>query len=400
METENTVNRDSEKKNKNAVKGSDYAGWGMLSRVRPELFGCAMIGIFIFHLCEDILMIKGKNTSGYKFARLYEILIGSSGVEIFIILSGVGLCFAMHKNGDIRSFYRKRLVRIAPGYIICGAVLSVGRHLILDKGGIKDALKEFFFIDFLKYGVRTLWFIFFIAVMYLIYPALFKTFRYADGKEKSRRERRNKAVIAAVIITLIYLLLWVIKDSYPRFYMNTEIALTRIPVFVYGAYIGEKVYRKKMMSLWDFMIPVAGVIFKMLNSVDRADGHTEKNWWFDGRLIVFLYSIAILIVLAIILDMLKAGDHLKPVRSLLRVIGKYSLEIYMTHVVIRALMLKKWGVKEYLSKYWMYLIMVAASVIVVRTVSNLVVQACGRKDKKTVSGSAGTTKSRSGSKKK
>ena len=103
METEKAVNKD--KTNKNTAKGSDYASWTMLSRVRPELFGCAMIGIVIFHLCEDIIRNSVKSGSGYKFARLYEILIGSSGVEMFIILSGVGLCFAMHKNGNIRQFY-------------------------------------------------------------------------------------------------------------------------------------------------------------------------------------------------------------------------------------------------------------------------------------------------------
>lgn len=382
METEKAVNKD--KTNKNTAKGSDYAGWTMLSRVRPELFGCAMIGIVIFHLCEDILVNVKKGGSGYKFARLYEILIGSSGVEIFVILSGVGLCFAMHKNGNIRQFYRKRLIRIVPGYIICGGVLVIGRHLVIGKGSVSDALREFFFISFVKEGVRTLWFVLFIIAMYFIYPMLFRTFKYADGKEKSRRERRNKAIIAAAIIIVMYLLLYLLKKKAPVFYANTEIALTRVPIFVYGAYLGEKVYRKKMISLWDFLIPVAGVILKMINSVDRADGHTEKNWWFDGRLIVFLYSVAIILVLAMVLDMLRAGDHMRFLRGFLRLIGKYSLEIYMTHVVIRALMLKKIGFKEYMSKYWMYLLTVVAAVIVVRLLTDAVVRLVGGSNRKAV----------------
>ena len=382
---------DSEKISKNnKSKSSEFAGWGMLSRVRPELFGCAMIGIVIFHLCEDIIRHCAKNSSRYKFAKLYEILIGSSGVEIFIILSGVGLCFALHKNGNIRQFYRKRLIRIIPGYIICGSVLCMVRDLVLNKEAVSDVLKDFFFVTFFTKGIRTLWFVLFIIIMYLVYPVLFRVFKYADGKEKSRREKRKKAIIAAVIITLLYFMLYLMKKKSPVLYWNIEIALTRVPIFVYGAYLGEKVYRKKMISFWDFMIPVAGVILKMINSVDKADGHIDKNWWFNGRLIVFLYSVAIILFLAVLLDMLRAGDHLGFLRGFLRLIGKYSLEIYMTHVVIRALMLKKWGFKKYLSRYWLYLLTVVAAVFVVRLITNIVVRAVGQNDKKTgkVSGRA------------
>ena len=375
---------DSEKISKNnKSKSSEFAGWGMLSRVRPELFGCAMIGIVIFHLCEDILKVCGKTGSWYRFSRLYEILIGSSGVEIFVILSGVGLCFSMHKNNDILGFYKKRLIRILPGYILCGAALCIIRDLIIGNGTVSDALKGFFFITFIDKGVRTVWFIFFIVTMYLVYPMLFSIFKYADGKEKSKREKKKKTVIAVMIITSAYLLLLIIKKKHPEFYHNTEIALTRVPIFIYGAYLGEKVYRKKMISFWDCLIPVIGVILKTIQSADRADGHTDKKWWFDGRLIVFLYSVAIMLILAMILDMLRAGGHLRLIRGLLRVIGKYSLEIYLTHVVIRALMLKKWGVKLYLSRYWLYILTVVAAVFVVRLITNMVVSAVGQNDKKT-----------------
>ena len=357
--------------NKSKQKGSEFAGWAMLSRVRPELFGCAMIGIVIFHLCEDILFAYKTGGNGYKTAWVYDKLIGSSGVEIFVILSGIGLCFSMHKDSSIAGFYKKRVIRILPEYLICGVLLWGVKDIILNKGSLGDFCKDFFFVTFFTDGVRTLWYILFISGAYLIYPLLFNIFSYPEGKEKSRRERRNKAIIAAVMIAVTYLMILWVKKKAPNFYKRTEIALLRVPVFFYGAYLGEKVYRKKMISGLDLLLPVIGVILKTMYAMDRTNTKIRWNWRFNGRFAVFLFSIAMLLFLAIVFDMLKSADKLRILRKLLRVTGKYSLEIYLGHIVVRALMIKKWGTKEYLSKYWLYLICTVVMVAALAVISKM-----------------------------
>ncbi|MCR5149002.1 MAG: acyltransferase [Eubacterium sp.] len=338
-------------------KNSDFAGWNMLSRVRQEIFGCSMIGIIIFHICRTLLDMKDKKAPGYKFSWIYDYLVSSTGVEIFIMLSGVGLCYSLHKNGNIKTFYKKRFFRLVLPYIIFALPFWIITDITLGGHGFGKVLEDFFFLSFYKKGNRTIWFVFFIASMYIIYPVLFKIFTYRKGLEKSRSERLRKSIIAAVIIILLYGIMLILKKKTPNAYRNTEIALLRIPVFIYGAYIGEKVYHKKMISLPDLLLPVIGIIMKMILVMDRADNKIDIERIFNSRLAAFFYSIALMMILALILDMLRAADKLKIFRKLLSITGKCSLELYMSHIMIRHIMIIKLKSKGFLNHLFIYIML-------------------------------------------
>ena len=85
-----------------------------LSRYRGVLMGVQIILIVVFHFTEDYVNSGGDARSVYLFYKY----IRSSGVDIFLLLSGLGLYYSWKRNSDLMAFYRKRFARILIPYFI------------------------------------------------------------------------------------------------------------------------------------------------------------------------------------------------------------------------------------------------------------------------------------------
>ena len=70
--------------NHNALKWSD------ISLYREELFGLVIISIVIFHYFEGVAGADYVGTTLKKVAMVFNGAIGSVGVDIFVLLSGLG----------------------------------------------------------------------------------------------------------------------------------------------------------------------------------------------------------------------------------------------------------------------------------------------------------------------
>lgn len=84
--------------------------WGWLSKYRGELFGIAAIMIILHHLTIRNL---GVLTNPYMFIRVQ----GAMGVDIFLMLSGIGLYFS-YTSCSLKEFYFRRFKRIIPAYLL------------------------------------------------------------------------------------------------------------------------------------------------------------------------------------------------------------------------------------------------------------------------------------------
>ena len=138
-----------ETKDVNREKNSDFAGWFMLSRVRQELFGVAMIGVILLHICQQIEKC-GKGSKLYRFGFLYDLMFSSSGVEIFLMLSGVGLCFSYHKNKNLIAYYKRRFLRILVPYVIFAIPFWLVTDLVIEDKKMNDVWEDFFFVTFFR----------------------------------------------------------------------------------------------------------------------------------------------------------------------------------------------------------------------------------------------------------
>lgn len=81
--------------------------YSILSKYRTELMGISILWVMFFHSTISV-----NNT----ILRLIKD-IGYGGVDIFLMLSGLGLYYAYKKNNNILEFYKRRVLRILPTYL-------------------------------------------------------------------------------------------------------------------------------------------------------------------------------------------------------------------------------------------------------------------------------------------
>ena len=103
-----------------------------ISLARGVLMGVSALLIAFFH-CYS-----------YKFSSgwLGDILLfmrktGNIGVDIFLILSAIGLYFSFSKDDNLIKFYKKRVIRILPSFFIVGSIYYIYRGV-----GVKDFINN------------------------------------------------------------------------------------------------------------------------------------------------------------------------------------------------------------------------------------------------------------------
>lgn len=319
-----------------------------VSQSRDILFGLAIISIMIFHYCEDVLSFYTSKTGGaaWQFAKQYNQYVSSMGVEVFLLLSGMGLYFSLQKNSGIWQFYRKRLSRVLVPYLIWGALFWPIRDLWFKKMTVTGTLWDYSLITFWTEGNKSLWYIAFILLAYLLTPFFYDLLR-----------RENPHRLRNLILLLLFILergyLW--KKTYPYFYDNVEIALWRLPIFVGGIYLGGKVYHKDEIRLQDILIILSGLGLKYLQ-VHHEPHLAQMAKLFSMRLVISWFSVSIVVLLSLLLTVIR----IRPIEKFLTGAGRLSLELYMTHVTIRHLM-RLAGVHT--SSFRYYLLCIGLSVV-------------------------------------
>lgn len=299
----------------------------LLSKYRNELFGISIIEIMIFHFFEDnsfTEMVGMQETLTRGFISLF----GSIGVEVFIFLSAMGLCFSMKKNSNVIGFYGKRIKRLLIPYAIAGTLYWVLRGALVSFSGIGRFLEDWTLLSFWTKGVRSLWFITFIMVMYLIYPLLFHIF---DGSGK------KGLLWCVLLITAVVLGIFRVEAMSEEIYTNINIALWRIPIFILGAYVGERVYNGESLRWWDVRLISLGFITKALHMPVRYKlikirvGDYSLAHFTGTRYGTLIWSVFIIWLLVVLMDKIRW----KPLHDFLRLVGSYSLELYLIHVSLR-----------------------------------------------------------------
>jgi len=288
--------------------------YSVLSKRRNDLFGISIVSIVIFHYC---LLSK------LAAAKIYCALVGSVGVPVFLMLSGMGLFFSMSKNAQIGQFYKKRLVRVVIPYAIVASVHFLVRYILIGGKGFVDWLRGVFFVDFITKGDSQFWFIAFILVMYLLFPLFFKLFK--SGKYNFLK----LLVLCGAVVAANFAL----SRLTPALYDNIEVMLTRIPAFLIGVYLGEKVYNKRAVQLPFWLIAcLGGAAFVYIGIMRSVVG--VKFSMYIVRYGETIYALLLTMVLAILLQAINSGGFSK----ICAFFGGMSLELYMVHVSLRTIM--------------------------------------------------------------
>lgn len=191
-------------------------GLELLSKYRGALMGFAALWILMTHEWQVI------SAEGNIFHEMEYFVkrIGFCGVDIFLMLSGIGMVYALEKS-SLPRFYFNRLKRIVIPFLTVAIVMAV-----VDHWEMSYFLRCISGIAFYRENIYAiLWFVPAIVTFYLLVPFYFSVFRRS----------KNPVLFTIGAIALWLLLSMVFRDS-----MREDLYgfTNRIPIFLLGVLFG------------------------------------------------------------------------------------------------------------------------------------------------------------------
>lgn len=281
-----------------------------ISKHRQFIYGFAALWIVFYHMNTKI-----PNRGAWIPLSFFQ-STGACGVEVFLLLTGLGLYRSMKKDPRLGSFYGKRFVRVfLPSFIVM-AVYNVflSHRLIGYLGSIT------FFGQWL--GVNTIWYVTFILTMYLFYPLIH---RLID---------KRKGVLCAGAV--FFFALAFLLEGLPNGPGNAVLRMvSSIPIFLVGCAAAPLFERNQPLSKWALICPVV-IAVPLLCILKKM---ARKGYLYSFRaLSYFFYAIVLVIVLSIIAELLSRRKMGRLVYRLFAFCGQISLEIYLLFSRVRELL--------------------------------------------------------------
>ena len=268
-----------------------------LSRFRASIMGGAMILVIITHMPIPFEHVIPYFTSNCEI-----------GVDVFLLLSGIGLAFSVRNGLDLKTFYAKRVLRIFPLYIIICLLDSV----IYEKDIIDFLLMSTTIGYWLGGGLE--WFIPFIVIMYALFPLLWWLLK-----------RDNTLLYLAFILFVLSILLP------PN---NYYIIILRIPIFIYGIWIGRRLINTPPSCTYyrsTIILMIIGIVLSVyFYNTYYVYGPSEELKFVRRYGYEFLPFFLITPGLCLLLGNLLSYAPTTLCRLLAKV-GEISLELYLLH---------------------------------------------------------------------
>ena len=258
---------------------------------REVLMGIGIIMVVFYHY-----------NTGLWFQNLFY--PGFLGVDIFLFISGYGLCQSI-KSNDLLTFYKRRLIRILPMFLLlaivkCSLYVLNGGYLSLS-GWILSLTTVSYWVDG---GIFVDWYLCGLFALYLFFPVLF------------RLPTLGGAIlcIAACCFSVYLNLKW-----------YHQCFLLRLPIF----YLGICCYKFNCAEIFKralLLFTLGLVVFVVL---------WLKGW---AHTYSIIYPFAPFVIMSISWLLLKSNSNY----SILRWFGKHSLEIYVTNCIVMRLIACDW----------------------------------------------------------
>ena len=191
-------------------------GLALLSKYRGALMGFAALWILMTHEWQ-VISAEG---SAFHEIEYFIKRIGFCGVDIFLLLSGIGMVYALEKN-SLPRFYFNRLKRIIIPFLTVAIVMAV-----VDQWELGYFFRCISGIAFYRENIYAiLWFVPAIVTFYLLVPLYFAVFRRS----------KNQVLFTIGVIALWLLLSMVFRDT-----MREDLYgfTNRIPIFLIGVLFG------------------------------------------------------------------------------------------------------------------------------------------------------------------
>lgn len=259
------------------------------------------------------------------------VLRGNAGVDAFLLLSGISLYFAYSKmmttqlgaGHRLWQFYWRRFVRLFIPYLFIAAPYFVWVAITREQG-VRRFIKDFFQISLIQKGDMAAWYVAALALFYLLYPLIYHLQEHPmrlRGKPISRGSVTLFLYLAAAALCFFFL------KVTPTFYKHFEIVMTRFGAFIIGCGLGKWV--KEQKPLPNYAVLGAGVFLLIFTYILGPSIKTSVLWI---RLSYMLFALAAILVFTFVFYKL---DRFKKMQKVFSFVGERSLELYLTHGLIR-----------------------------------------------------------------
>lgn len=288
------------------TKTEQTGGYQLLSRYRAELMGCAMLWVMLFH--------------AYEFHFGVPVLdavkeLGFGGVDIFILLSGLGLYGSLiRREGEkLSAYFTRRCARVLPAYWLVVGLYSLW---LRTQGRIS--------LRVAAWSLSTLHYWFHIPGSFNWYvPAMLAFYLLAPFWVRLLRRTGRPGWLTLLAFPVSYGLY---RLSIPLGLNYMEDFLYRIPTFAMGLLAGAYVLSGQKLTARHIAAWACGALCGVVVGVLRLRGVLYINTCY----MISACVMPICLLLAKAMDLLKWEWLHRP----LRLLGTYSLEIYLLNVVV------------------------------------------------------------------
>lgn len=198
--------------------------FSQISACRTAIMGAAALWVWLFHQWTPVLGTIPLISQLETFAKD----IGFAGVDIFFLLSGMGLMYSRRTDG-ILAFYRRRALRVYLPFFLTGILVALERHWSI--AAFLGNVSGFRFLTVSLYSF--LWFVPAILVLYLFFPLYRK---WLEGASRPG------------LFTAAAIGLWLVLSLAFQNTRRTDLYLftNRIPVFLTGIFLGHLAQRRAL----------------------------------------------------------------------------------------------------------------------------------------------------------
>ncbi len=307
-------------------KKEHLKGWGLLSKYRTELMGFSIIWVMFYHSYLDGMVFPKK--LGIPSILNFILKHGACGVEIFLLLSGLGLYYSFNKNKSLSYFYKNRVKRVVIPYFLIASGFWIWQDLFY-KPNIVKFIKNITLFSFWETGYIRLWYIALLIPLYLIFPFLYY---FIYGKNENEHPKKKALLRCAILVIANIILNSIIFRLSLSYYGKIEIALCRITIFLLGILIESYAKRDDKVS-YGAMIAILVIYSSKIYATELKVSKFFNRFWYISLAFVVCF---ILIYFFELLHLKERPNFF--LSKILTLAGKYSLELYILHIWARKLL--------------------------------------------------------------
>ena len=262
--------------------------------------GFAMMCVVFFHSSFDFHIIPPLNVLKQW---------GDIGVDIFLLMSGLGIYHSLSRNSDIPAYIRGRLRRIVPKHLLVCGVWFFFLDVFLYKEGILTFLMDVTSLNFWTNGKLSTWYLSSLLLMQLLTPMFIRQWR--------KHPSVGFLAIPVVLLICLGITYTPVLDSSLG---HLLVFFYRIPAYLVGLFIGRRICEDRAIV----SLPVPLVWVTLGVSVGILIISSGLTAWYLRW--VLRYAAYLPIALAICCGIVQLPDN-----KVFRYLGMNNLEIYLLH---------------------------------------------------------------------